>query len=419
LRDVTGRLDFNGRSATADVPTFSIPGVNTSLSATTDDIFELPITLENVNINGTLLSIASLVDFNDQIVAPIIVDQLARNFSRPWQQGDPSIPIQFRNGDLHFDEVIYENIILNNMASDFSLYGNSFFEMSNTTLEAAGGKVNGYFSMNPREDNFMTLELNADDISANALTRALLDVSNQIFGRLSGTVRFTTFGADDEEMLTNANGTVNIRVRDGRLPAIARVETLLATANVLRGGVLGLNLNNIIRSLQVYDTNYFAELSGSMLVANRVLYTDNLLSDGINLDLFIQGSLRMDNGNADMLVNGVMSQDVAGRLGALGSLSISRLVRFIPALGTLGRNQPGLLEYIPGVGYIPGFGGPAGTFSRFQVRIRGPLDDPASIRDFRWVRANGSGFPAGFTPTSSLETPKILSAHEMLNAALR
>jgi hypothetical protein len=169
----------------------------------------------------------------------------------------------------------------------------------------------------------------------------------------------------------------------------------------------------------VYDTNYFAELSGSMLVANRVLYTDNLLSDGINLDLFIQGSLRMDNGNADMLVNGVMSQDVAGRLGALGSLSISRLVRFIPALGTLGRNQPGLLEYIPGVGYIPGFGGPAGTFSRFQVRIRGPLDDPASIRDFRWVRANGSGFPAGFTPTSSLETPKILSAHEMLNAALR
>ncbi|HEY9687828.1 MAG TPA: AsmA family protein [Coleofasciculaceae cyanobacterium] len=419
LRDVTGRLDFNGRSATADVPTFSIPGVNTSLSATTDDVFEVPITLENVKIHGSLLSIASLVDFNDQIVAPIIVDQLARNFSRPWQQGDPSIPIQFRHGDLHFDEVIYENIILNNMASDFSLYANSFYELSNTTLEAGGGKANGYFSMNPRENNFMTLELNAEDISANALTRALLDVTNQIFGRLNGTVRFTTFGADNEEMLTNANGTVNMRVRDGRLPAIARVETLLATANVLRGGILGLNLNNIIRSLQVYDTNYFAELSGSMLVANRVLYTDNLLSDGINLDLFIQGSLRMDNGNADMLVNGVMSQDVAGRLGTLGSLSVGRLVRFIPALGTLGRNQPGLLEYIPGVGYIPGFGGPAGTFSRFQVRIRGPLDDPASIRDFRWVRANGADLPAGLAPTSSTETPKILSARELLNEALR
>jgi hypothetical protein len=214
----------------------------------------------------------------------------------------------------------------------------------------------------------------------------LLNVTNQVFGDLNGTVRFTTFGKTDEEMQRNANGTVRLRITDGRLPAIARVETLLATANVIRGGVLGLNLNNLLRSLTIYDTNYFAELSGDLLVANGVLHTENLVSDGTNLDLFIQGNLTLDDGDANMLVNGQMSQDVAGRLGVLGQLSLNRLLRLIPGIGNLGKNQPGIISYIPGIGYVPGLGGPAGDASYFQVRLMGQLDDPAAVRDFRWIR---------------------------------
>jgi hypothetical protein len=107
----------------------------------------------------------------------------------------------------------------------------------------------------------------------------------------------------------------------------------------------------------------------------------------VNLDLLIQGSMQMDNGNANMLVNGRMSQDVAGKFGAIGKLSLGGLVKFIPGIGNFGKNQTGLLGYIPGVGYVPGFGGPAGEVNRFQVRLVGPLDDPASIKNFHWVKA--------------------------------
>lgn len=386
LLDVTGKVNLNGETATATVPSFKIPGVTARVDAATENVFETPITLEGVKIDGSFVSIASLADFNNEVLKPKIVDQIVHNYLKPWQQGDPTSPIQFRNADLQAEELIYQNIILSNLTSKFSLNPNSFFELTNTRLQAAGGTVTGYLSMSPNERSFTTLELNAEGVKANALTKALLDVTNEIFGDLSGTIRFTTFGESDMEMQKNANGTVTMKVTNGRLPAIAKVETLLATANVFRGGILGFNLNNLFRSLTFLDNNYFAELSGDMLINDQILYTQNLVSDGVNLDLLIQGSLRMDNGNANMLVNGRMSQDIRGKLGRLGNLSLGQLFRYVPALGTFGNNQPGLLGYIPGVGYVPGFGGPAGKFNRFQVRILGQPDDPAAIQDFQWVK---------------------------------
>lgn len=387
LQDVTGRIHVNGQAATIDIPSFAIPGVNVNGTARTENIFDSPVTLEDVSIQGSQLSIASLADFSNDIVKPILIDQIVHNYFRPWQLGDPVFPIQFRQGDLQVAEVIYQNIILANLKSQFSVYANSLFELTNASLEAAGGTAHGYLSMNPNDNSFTTLELNVENVKANALTRALLNVTNQIFGDISGTVRFTTFGQTDDELQKNANGTVSMRVTNGRLPAIAKVETLLTTANVIRGGVLGLNLNNLFRSLWFYESNYFAELSGDMLINNQVLYTRNLISDGENLDLLIRGSLRMDSGDANMTVNGQMSQNVSGRFGALGKLSLDTLIRYIPALGRFGKNQPGLLGLLPGIGYIPGFGGPAGSLNRFQVRLIGPLDDPSSIKDFHWVRA--------------------------------
>lgn len=389
--NVTGRVNFTGQSAVAEIAALEIPGVKAQASARTDNLFEMPITLEDVDIRASLLDIAGLTKFNNYIVKPVIIDRLVHNYLRPWQLGDPFLPIQFRNGSLRSDELIYQNILMNRLQSRFSVYANGFYEMDDARVEAAGGTASGYLSMNPHDSNFTTLELYVENVKANALTKALLNVTNQIFGDLSGTVRFTTFGETDDDMQRNANGAVTLRVKNGRLPAIAKVETLLTTANLIRGGILGLNLNNLFRTLIFYDTNYFAELSGNLLINNQVLYTHNLISDGVNLDLLMQGSLRMDSGDADMTVNGRMSQNVAGRLGFLGQLSLGRLLRLIPGLGTFGGSQAGLFGYLPGIGYIPGFGGPASATNRFQVRLKGPLDEPATIRDFHWVHTRPGG----------------------------
>jgi hypothetical protein len=385
LNNLNGKIAFRDETAQFSFDTIAIPGVDANFSGRTENLFQIPMTLTDVKLGGKFLSLDSLSAFNTNVVHPILVDELAHSFLRPWQQGDPTSPFQFRQADLHFDEVIFQNIILSQFNSLFSLFPNSFFELENTKATTAGGTISGYLSMNPNDNSFTTLELNVNHIKANALTKALLNVSDQVYGNMEGSIRFTTFGETDMDMQKNANGTVEIDIREGRLPAIAKVETLLTTANIFRGGLLGLNLNNLFRTLQFYETNYFAELKGDMQISNQVLYTNNLLSDGKNLDLLLQGNVKMDNGLTDMVINGEMRQTVISRLGLLGRLSLGEVVNVVPVIGNFGKNRAGLLHYVPGVGYFPGFGGSSKGKSRFQVRLNGLPGSQSSIQGFRWV----------------------------------
>ncbi len=385
IENLSGEAVFEGRSARYDFPSFVIPGVSLSAKATTDNVFQNPQHLDNVEIQGTSFNVEAFQMFVQDTVDKVIAKQVIDKFIRPWQEGDPVIPVEFTDAELTLSEVIYQNIIMEDYTSHMSLYANGYFELRDVRLKAAEGDVSGYLSMNPMDNNFLALDLRTEGVRANALTRALLNISNQIFGDITSTIQFTTQGVTDEETLRNANGTVNFLIENGRLPAIARIETLLTAANVVRGGILGLNLNNLFRTLQPFETNYFAEMSGDLLIAEKNIYTDNLLSNGENLDLLVQGKINMDNGLADMVINGQMSQDVSGALGALGRFSIGRLFRFIPGLGTWGQDRPGLIYRLPGLGYTPGLGGPAGRFSRFRVELEGPVDDPASLHNFRWL----------------------------------
>lgn len=218
------------------------------------------------------------------------------------------------------------------------------------------------------------------------MARALLNAPNQIFGDLKGVIRFTTQGATDEEMTNNVNGDASFVITDGRLPAIAKLETLLTAVNVLRGGVIGLSLNNLLRTMTPFNTNYFTELSGTLRIAQGQAYTTDLLSDGENLDLLIAGRIGLKDAQANLKVTGAMSQDVSGALGKLGKLSLRSLLRYLPGVGFLpGVKNGGILSFVPGVGYVPGFGGRPGERSRFQVKIKGSLEDTSAIHDFEWL----------------------------------
>lgn len=386
LLNLTASVDFEDIRARMQVDSFRIPGADLQIRAMSENIFEYPIKLENVSIQGRQFVVTQFSDFLSSIVIPKVQNRLLENIYAPPRAWEPWFPVEFRNAPLALDEVVYQNIILENFNAQLSLFGNGYTEMNQVHFRSAGGNVTGHLSMNPRDNNFLSLVLEPEGVKANALARALLNAPNTIFGDLSGMIQVTTRGMTQEDMIRNTNGTASFYIKNGRLPAIARLETLLTAVNILRGGVVGLNLNNIIRSLKPFETNYFSELSGDFQIAGGTAYTNNLLSDGENLDLLIGGSIHMLDATANLKVIGSMSQDVSGALGVLGKLSIGRLVSFIPGVGYIpGRPRGGLLKYLPGIGYIPGFGGPAEERNRFQVFIRGPLDDPGSVKDFEWL----------------------------------
>jgi hypothetical protein len=390
LNRLDATLRFEDTTASLEVPTFQVPGVDVGLRAEVPDLTQFPIRLQSVEISGPLFSVADFTRFLQEDLTEKVVTPVQASLALPVQRSQanmPRLPFEVREARVALDEAIFNNIILQGLSSRLTLFPNGMLILDDLAFSTAGGKVQGRVSNNSFEQNYTAVTLNTESVSANALSRALLNLSNQIFGNLSGSIQITTRGETDADMMRNTNGVMRFRIQDGRLPEITRVETLLTAANIIRGGVLGLNLNNLFRTLNPFHTEYFAELYGNFEIAEGVVYTNDLVSDGRDLDLLIKGSIRLVDGVGNLRVIGTMSQDVSGILGPIGKFSVGRVVNYIPGLGFIPgtKNRRGIISFIPGVGYIPGFGGPAEHANRFQVRIVGPLDDPASAKAVEWL----------------------------------
>jgi hypothetical protein len=390
VEEITGFVGFNGPQARIQFPTVRLPGIDLGLDTYIPNIFSLPLRLDNLIVQGSYLNIQQFLQTLQEQMATDWQDSLLQPLAALGESGPRqpvTIPVLIQNGILNIDDVVYENLIMENLNALLSIDQWGQISLEDAHFRTADGDVRGRLWIHPLDNNAMGLDLRLIDVQANALMTALLNQPNVIFGDLSGTVAITTEGSSKAEMIESVNGEASLYVTNGRLPAIARVETLLTAAGLIRGGLLGLNLNQLFRALAPLDTNYFAELTGDFTLQDGLLSTDNLLSEGENLDLFVSGSIRLADSFADLLVYGEMSQAVTGALGPLGQISLGAVTAMLPGLGFLPEGAPGLLNYVPGLGFIPfpGLGGPARGVSRFRVRIVGPLENPDSIQALEWL----------------------------------
>jgi hypothetical protein len=379
LEDLDGTITFNGIKALLNINHFQFPGVDVGFTGVVDDLLRYPLPISDFNVVGKQFIVSMYTEWLNHI----IVGKIRQGF---WEQFFPNtghvgrIPFEINSGTLQIAEGIINNLIVEDFTSTLRVYPNTYFELGDVKAKSAGGFVSGHFAMNPRDNNFMVVHLDIDKMKANAVSRILLNVTNQIFGDLSGVIDYNTEGQSPEEFLANTNGFADLRIEDGRLPAIAKIENLLIAANTISGGLANLNLNSLFRLAAPFNTNYFATLTGTFKIVEGIVYTDDLLSKGEDLDLTFKGTTRMVDGYSDMLIHGEMSRDISGVLGPLGQFSIGRLLGLIPPLRTL-------IGHIPGIGFVPGFGGPRGHKGvAFEVRIEGPALDPGSIKDFHWVQ---------------------------------
>lgn len=379
VSDLHGKITFDQLKAFLDIAHFQIPGVDVGFTARIADLAQYPLPVEDLDVTGSQFIVSLYTEWMNRI----IIGKLRQGF---WEQFFPNtgrvgtLPFEVKNGTLQLAEGIINNLIVTHYSSDVRVYPNTYFELGNIQADSAGGHATGYFAMNPRLNNFMSVHLDIDKMKANAVSRILLNVSNEIFGDLSGVIDYTTEGMTPEEMFANANGSASLKVSDGRLPSIAKIQNLLVAANTISGGLANLNLNSFLRLADPFRTEYFAELSGTFKIVQGIISTQDMVSDGKNLDLWIAGDIQMANAMADLKIRGRMDREIGGILGPLGDLSVSRFLGIIPPLRVL-------ISHIPGLGFVPGFGGPrADKGVAFEVRMDGPVLDPGSIQGFKWIK---------------------------------
>ena len=409
LTQLNGSITYNGMDAQVALDKIALPGTDLAVKAHIVDTLLYPVRLDDMVIDGGQFSIPALNYWVTNVLDKSISQALIQPLLAAWQPKSstttnavatapateeiappPPLPIVFENASISLDEVVYDNILIEKMTGTLSLFESGFFDLQQAHGTVANGTVDASLSMDPLKNNFTRVTLNAHQLSSNALLTALLKAPNQLFGNIDGQIRFTTEGATPEAQMDATNGTATFTIADGRVPAIARIEKLLTAVNVIRGGVLGLSANNLLRLASPFKTEYIADMSGTLTLLEGMARTDDLLSDGTDLDLLTEGTMRLKDGDSDLTVYGDMSQSVRGRLGRVGKFSLLNVVRWVPGVGYFPweRNRQklgGLLAYVPGVGFVPFLGGPLGDRQRFEVRIKGLLDSPTAVESFQWA----------------------------------
>ncbi|MDH4378803.1 MAG: AsmA family protein [Vampirovibrionales bacterium] len=417
LTQLNGTVTYNGLDAQVALDKITLPGADLSVKAHIVDYQLYPVRLDDMVIDGGQFSVPALQYWVENVLDKRINQALMQPLMAAWQpQAAPNnpialatptatpdlsypsppppplapLPIVFENAKLSIKEVVYDNILIDDVTGTLSLFESGFFDLHQAHGTVANGTVDASLSMDPLKNNFTRVTLNAHQLSSNALLTALLKAPNQVFGNVDGQIRFTTEGATPEAQMDATNGTVTFTLADGRVPAIARIEKLLIAVNVLRGGVLGLSANNLLRLASPFKTEYIANMSGTLKLLEGMATTDDVLSDGADLDLLTEGTMRLKDGESDLTVYGDMSQSVRGRLGRVGKFSLLNVVRWVPGVGYFPweRNRQklgGLLAYVPGVGFVPFLGGPLGDRQRFEVRLKGLLDSPTVVESFQWA----------------------------------
>lgn len=371
-KDVSINIGLSNQGAYIDGKNLNINGTVFKFNGNINNFKQLPLEFTNLKVYSPSLRLTDLLSAASERTQTI-----------------DFLPITVKNGLLTIDDAIIEKLITTNLTGSISLCSNGMLQLTNLSLNTAGGKAKGDIYVNLLKET-LGAQLQIVGVKANAAATVLLDLPNEVFGDLNTTIVFDSKGTNYEEILSNAKGQASLIITNGRFTRLGTLEHLLTASNIISGGITDLSLNSIIGSIIPTHTGHFELLTGDFTADKGILHTDNLITRGKNLGLEISGDINIATEDADLDIKGNLSRNISGLLGALGKLNLATLTDFIPGLGFIPgiSKSRGILDFIPGLGFIPGFGGPKrdNKIRKFAVELQGNLYDTSSVKNFRWTK---------------------------------
>lgn len=272
-----------------------------------------------------------------------------------------------------------KNIKAANLEADCALNEKMLLSVKDFKLNMANGLVKGNLSYNLL-NNFMKMTLFAKDVDANALTIALFDIPNQIYGSLTGNIDISCNAYSDKTRLETLNGSGSFSVIKGRMPKLGSLEYLLKAGNLLKGGITNLSMNGIIDVITPMKTGEFSSIKGRLAIQDGIMKTVEIQTLGKDLNLYMTGKFNFHSQIADMKVFGQISRRMSTVLGAAGNISLNTLFNKIPGI-SLSSNS----SFINDVNKIPGIELTNKISRKFIVEILGDISGENFVQSFHWL----------------------------------
>lgn len=338
---------------------FKIADSDLKIDAVADNLIDTPYVFKEMGISSDYVNVDEILKiFQDNSSGGLV--------------GRPLFVVQ--KGVLTAKKLIVNNLITDDAKVDFSFTPDWVMTLDKFSFFTAGGEVLGDSTFDLLSKNSKTY-MKFKNLKANAAATTLLQMPNEIYGLLNGEARFSTKGITRSDMVKNSNGDVKFHITSGRLVRMGSLEYLLMAAEVIKSGVTGLSINNICTLLSPKKTGYFDTINVNFKVKNGVLFTDDLVSRGENLSIYLAGNFDMTTNFSDFTILGRVSKSVVKILGPIGDLSINKVLNAIP----------GVDESISGKFSIPGVNLSDKDHRRFVVNIEGDLYNQKSVKNFKWI----------------------------------
>lgn len=352
---------------------------NITAMATLNNSLNSPYRIKKVNIKADYLNLDTIFASMSKVTMhnPQTFHATANNELLPYF--DPS-ELLIDKGLISAKKILIKGFPAIDLQAHFKQTSDKILHIDNFDFTIAEGTIsaNGYY-------DFKTDKLSGDciakSIDANQFSQIFLNIKNQIYGALNGTVNFTTHGKTPTERLENLNGSVTYQIKNGKMPKLGSLEYLLRAGNVIKSGLTGFTINNIIELLVPIKTGEFSTIQGNIIVNNGTANDINLYTSGKNLSLYITGSSDLIGQNTKMIVYGRLSKKVSTLLGPIGNTSLNTLFKLIPGV-KLTESENTILKNI---NKIPGLEFSADEYRFFSAEIDGDINGENYVKSFKWL----------------------------------
>ncbi|MCC7527568.1 MAG: hypothetical protein IT342_03530 [Candidatus Melainabacteria bacterium] len=337
--------------------------------------------MSNPKINGNF----DLVDVT--IPKVHLSHATGRMLSRdPYDPRSQAAPI---NAHVEMSELEVKGIKVTDVSGEMSFKPSSGedklpkIRLANMKVKAGGGNINLNAWLDPETEKFGA-KSDFKGVDLSVIATGLFGHPGELTGTADGDLLLKSQGSDKDEMIRNLNGTGKFHIKNGVLARFGRLQTRLTQANVLKSGVLGFNLNNLLQSVVPVRTGEFKELIGSYAIARGMLAFTELKYNGEDMRLWGGGTANLADGKVNMEIAGTLPRVTSSVLrGPLGH--VSRGITIQKLLNAVTFNK---LEKLPS---LPVLGDLAGDKPRtFTFKMSAPLDEPNVLaqsieKSFKWL----------------------------------
>ncbi len=329
-----------------------------------------PYVIEKLNISSNKINI-------DDLINSASIEPSKSDIDKKFQLNIRPEDVIIKHGEFDFKNVEYGKISAENLKGTYE-YKNNIFNLKNIDANIAQGAIKGegVYSI---QNSHLKLKAHLENCMADILAENFLNLTNQIQGKINGSVILDAKNLNTPDAIKNINSDVIFSVENGKMPKLGSLEYLLRAGNLFRSGLMGLSLNNIIQVLTPYKTGEFEQISGILHIANAKIENLELFSKGKNLSLYSKGSYNILDNFADIKIYGKLSHNVSNSLGKIGN---ANLAQFFEGLNKKNKQikEEELQKNLDKIPAIENKENP----KYFSAKILGDINRENYVKSFNW-----------------------------------